>query len=223
MGRLRRRPGTEDALREYSGRVYIREEAGLVKGVWAGCFSGGVRTLVEIGAGKGQFLCSLAQQHPEYRLIGVEREAGVLLQAVRKAAGLGLANLKFVLADAEFLPAIFAPGEIDELYIHFCDPWPKSRHARRRLTHPGFLAIYRLLLSPAGRLVFKTDNVDLYDYSLAMFAAENMEILRESRNFHAGEVLSGCVTEYEAKFAAAGLPVHYCQARFRPGLGEMKR
>lgn len=205
-----------EALRNFPNRVYIDEEACRLKGSWDGKFSGGEYTLVELGAGKGQFLCSMAQLHPEYRLIGVEKEAGVLLQAVRKAADLGLENLKFVLSDVEQLPAIFAPGEIDGLYIHFCDPWPKSRHARRRLTHPGFLAIYRSLLSATGRLFFKTDNANLFAYSLSAFAAADMTILQISPDLHAGAVLpSGCVTEYEAKFSAAGLPVHYCEAQFK--------
>lgn len=213
-----------EALREYSNRVYILEETYSLKGLWKSAFSGDGLIMVELGAGKGQFLCSMAQLHPECCLIGVEREPGVLLQAVRKAVALGLDNLKFVLADVEHLSLIFAPEEIDCLFIHFCDPWPKSRHARRRLTHPDFLGKYYSLLSPEGKLVFKTDNAGLFDYSMEMFAATDMEILQASYDLHADtKVPSGCMTEYEAKFSAAGLPVHYCEARFRAAHGEMKR
>ena len=205
-----------EALREFSDRVFFVEEAQEIKGSWHHIFTGGELTLVELGAGKGQFLCSMAQLHPEYRMIGVEKEPGVLLQAVRKAATLGLVNLKFVLSDVEHLSSIFAPGEIDGLYIHFCDPWPKNRHARRRLTHPDFLAGYRSRLSATGKIFFKTDNSDLFAYSLEMFAAADMEILQSSSDLYAENVPpSGCITEYEAKFSAAGLPVHYCEARFR--------
>lgn len=206
----------EAALRGFPDKVYIGEAAYTLQGSWQDFFPGGERTVVELGAGKGQFLCSMAQAHPNYRLIGLEREPGVLLQAVRKAAKLELQNLKFVLGDAEQLSAIFAPAEIDALFIQFCDPWPKTRHARRRLTHPGFLALYRKLLSSEGKICFKTDNTDLFTYSLAMFAEAGMEILHMSYDLHRGSrEPAGCITEYEAKFSAAGLPVQYCEARFR--------
>jgi tRNA (guanine-N7-)-methyltransferase len=215
MGRLRRRPGMEDALRKFPGQVVVLDDAYKLRGVWHSFFSREGPIFVELGTGKGQFLRSMAQLHPEACFIGMEREPGVLLQAVRKADEMQLKNLKFVLCDVQNLPNVFGPAEIDGLYIHFCDPWPKSRHAKRRLTHADFLTAYKSVLSPNGTLHFKTDNQELFAYSLSTFEEAGMELLRVSEDLHAGAVTPvGCVTEYEAKFSAAGLSVCYCEARF---------
>ena len=205
----------EDALRRFPGQVVILEDAYRLKGIWHEFFPQKGPIFVELGTGKGQFLRSMAQLHPEACFIGMEREPGVLLQAVRKADELQLKNLKFVLCDVQNLPNVFGPGEIDGLYIHFCDPWPKSRHAKRRLTHAGFLAAYKSVLSSSGILRFKTDNQELFAYSLSTFEEAEMELLQVSEDLHAGAIEpAGCVTEYEAKFSAAGLAVCYCEARF---------
>ena len=206
----------EEALRKFSEQAFILEEAFNLKGLWHKNFRRSGPVFVELGAGKGQFLCSMAQLHPEQNFVGMEREPGILLQAVRKADELQLPNLKFVLSDVEHLPEIFAPGEIAGLFIHFCDPWPKNRHAKRRLTHPAFLAAYRSVLAPQGRLFFKTDNQELFAYSLEMFEEAGMEILLATSDLHAGVAEpAGCITEYEARFSASLLPVCYCEARFK--------
>ena len=221
MGRLRRRPGMVDALREYSDIVTVYDDSFSGRGQWKTRFPADGPLFVELGTGKGQYLRQAAEQNPTQCFIGMEREPGVLLQAVRKTRQMGLANLQFVLADVQYLPQIFAPGEIDGLYLHFCDPWPKSRHDKRRLTHPGFLAIYRAVLAAGGAVRFKTDNRPLFDYSLESFQGCGMALTAVSYDLHAEPVVSPLImTEYEAKFAAAGLPIHYCEARFGPAIEE---
>ena len=211
-----------EGLRNFSDQVLILEDAYKLRGLWRDFFQHNGPIFVELGTGKGQFLRCMAQLHPEMVFIGVEREPGVLLQAVRKADELQLKNLKFVLCDVQNLSNVFAPAEIDGLYIHFCDPWPKTRQAKRRLTHPDFLAIYKSVLSSNGVLRLKTDNQELFAYSLEVFAAAEMCFLKVSTDLHAGAIEpAGCVTEYEAKFSAAGLSVCYCEAQFKlPGKEE---
>ena len=204
-----------EALGGFSGLAVIANEEFDGKGGWKQRFPLAGPLHLELGTGKGQFLREMAQKHPEWNFVGLEKEPGVLLQAVRIAHALGLTNLQFVLGDVQWLDRIFAPSEVDALYIHFCDPWPKSRHEKRRLTHESFLRLYRQILAPSGSLRFKTDNLDLFEYSLASFAADGMELICVGRDIHAaGAGDSAIMTEYEAKFSAAGLPVYYCEARF---------
>ena len=206
-----------EALREFSDIVTVYDEKFAGVGRWKERFPCGGPLQVELGTGKGQYLRQMAERYPMQCFIGMEREPGVLLQAVRKTQELGLANLKFILADVQYLPQIFAPAEVAALYIHFCDPWPKSRHEKRRLTHAGFLSVYRTVLAPTGVLHFKTDNRPLFDYSLESFAEFGMSLSAVSFDLHAEKFdPARIMTEYEAKFAAAGLPIHYCEARFAP-------
>ncbi len=211
----------EDTLRGFSDQVVIFDEKFAGKGGWKSTFPGKGPLVVELGTGKGQFLREMAQRYPETCFVGLEREPGILLQAVRQAQDLEVDNLKFILGDVQFLNQLFAPAEIDCLYIHFCDPWPKSRHDKRRLTHENFLQLYRQVLAPTGSIRFKTDNRALFDYSMESFQAFGMELLKVSFDFHADMPEPAAImTEYEAKFSAAGLPVCYCEARFAAAAGE---
>jgi len=205
----------EEILRGFVGTVVVFDENFVGRGEWKNSFPVPGPLYVELGTGKGQFLREMAQKHPEACFIGMEREPGVLVQAVRKAREMGLDNLKFILGDVQFLTQLFGPAEIDGLYIHFCDPWPKNRHDKRRLTHEDFLALYRQVMAPTGVLRLKTDNRDLFDYSLVSFEAIGMELQAVSYDFHADNLEpQPIMTEYEEKFSAAGLPVHFCEARF---------
>lgn len=204
-----------DALRAFSDLVIVYDETFSGCGKWRARFQAEGPLFVELGIGKGQYLRQVAEQNPTQHFVGMEREPGVLLQAVRKTREQGLTNLQFVLADVQYLTQIFAAAEIDGLYIQFCDPWPKSRHDKRRLTHPGFLANYRNVLAPGGLLRFKTDNRPLFDYSLDSFRDFGMLLQAVSYDLHAQPIDSPRImTEYEAKFSAAGLPICCCEARF---------
>ena len=210
MGRLRRRPGMVDALREYSDIVTVYDDSFSGRGQWKTRFPADGPLFVELGTGKGQYLRQAAEQNPTQCFIGMEREPGVLLQAVRKTRQMGLTNLQFVLADVQYLPQIFAPGEIDGLYIHFCDPWPKSRHDKRRLTHPGFLAIYRAVLAAGGAVRFKTDNRPLFDFSVEELETSELFVLDQlSYDLHNDSTMNqgNIMTEYEAKFSSMGNPI----------------
>lgn len=210
-----------EALRAFNGSVTVFDEEFSGRGGWKKRFPTPGPLHVELGTGKGQYLQEMARNHPECCFIGLEREPGVLIQAVRKAREMELANLQFILGDVQFLAQMFEPAEIDVLYIHFCDPWPKSRHDKRRLTHETFLNLYRQVLAPTGVIRFKTDNRELFDYSLNSFQAAGMELLAVSYDLHAeNPEKRRIMTEYEEKFSAAGLPVHYCEARFNLLAGE---
>lgn len=156
----------QEALRKFSDIVTVFDDGFTGRGGWKKSFPVSGPLYVELGTGKGQFLREMAHNYPEACFIGVEKEPGILVQAVRKAHDMGLTNIKFILGDVQFLAQLFEPAEIAGLYIHFCDPWPKSRHDKRRLTHEIFLRLYRQVLAPAGIIHFKTDNRELFEYSL---------------------------------------------------------
>ena len=146
---------------------YVIQEPQQYKGhVAVQIFGNNNPIFIEVGMGKGQFITSLAALHPEINYIGIEKYSSVLIRAIEKQEELQLPNLKFLRFDAEYLPDIFAPGEIAHIYLNFSDPWPKDRHAKRRLTSTRFLERYNNILTPEGRVMFKTDNKDLFDFSL---------------------------------------------------------
>lgn len=209
-----------EALQNFPDRVQLSQDIRTGPGHWREWFSNPGPLSLELGTGKGQFLRQLATEYPDQCFIGIEKEAGVLLQAVRRTHELGLTNLRFLLADVKDLAALFAPAEIETLYINFCDPWPKSKHQKRRLTDVGFLQIYRVFLAAGGTVRFKTDNRALFDFSLESFSKADMDLLQVSFNLHAESSGPVFMTEYETKFVAAGMPIHYCVARFGRQRGE---
>ena len=189
---------------------YVIQEPQQYKGhVAVQIFGNNNPIFIEVGMGKGQFISSLAALHPEINYIGIEKYSSVLIRAIEKQEDLQLPNLKFLRFDAEYLPDIFAPGEIAHIYLNFSDPWPKDRHAKRRLTSESFLNLYHTILNPDGYIQFKTDNRDLFDFSVE--TAENSPIwnIKElTYDLHHSEFLQGNImTEYESKFVAEGKPI----------------
>lgn len=171
---------------------------------------------IEIGMGKGQFLLTLALQNPSVNYIGIERYSSVLLRPVEKLASMQAAgeavpsNLRFICMDAADISQVFAPGEVDRIYLNFSDPWPKARHARRRLTSLEYLARYDEILSPNGQVEFKTDNRALFDFSLEQIEASPVWTLA-ARTFdlHHDPLLNqgNIMTEYEEKFSSMDHPI----------------
>ena len=171
---------------------------------------------IEIGMGKGQFLLTLALQNPSVNYIGIERYSSVLLRPVEKLASMQAAgeavpsNLRFICMDAADISQVFAPGEVDRIYLNFSDPWPKARHARRRLTSLEYLARYDEILSPNGQVEFKTDNRALFDFSLEQIEASPVWTLA-ARTFdlhHDPDLNQGNImTEYEEKFSSMDHPI----------------
>ncbi len=168
---------------------------------------------LEIGCGKGGFACDMAEKYGERAFYAVERDANVMICALEKAKERTEArptdNLRFIIANAMELDAWFAPHSIDYLYLNFSDPWPKARHAERRLTHRAFLERYLKLLKPRGVLQFKTDNVGLFDFTLGEIAALGLTPSVVTRDLHHSVyVEDNVMTEYERNFSSQGYAIH---------------
>ena len=170
------------------------------------------RLALEIGCGKGGFAVKTALSDESVCFLAMDRVNEALIVGMERANAEGIKNLRFLSGDCAKLAELFAPGEIDEIYLNFSDPWPSKRHAKRRLTHRGFLALYQTVLSDKGVLCFKTDNRDLFEFSLAEFSESGWALHNITYDLHVTN-LPNLTTEYEDKFAAAGLPIHRFEAR----------
>ena len=177
------------------------------KGSWRAVFPGKGMLALEIGCGKGKFTAATAMQEPELALVALERVPEALVMAVEKAAALSLTGVRYVIGDAGDLQEYFAPGELDRIYINFCDPWPKKKQAKRRLVHRDFLAVYSVLLRSGGEVIFKTDNAPLFDFALEEADAAGFLITGVSRDL-ASSGIPNVTTEYEEKFMALGTPIN---------------
>jgi len=182
---------------------------------------------LELGCGKGRFTAETAEQHPDALYIAIERVPDAMVIAMERCQAKGLTNVFFIDGDAALLRDYFAPGEVDLLYINFCDPWPSNHHARRRLTHENFLLLYRGILRDGGQIHFKTDNRDLYEYSLFQFPKAGYTLSEVTRNLHEHGI-QGVMTDYEEKFHNLGTPINRCvgtkehmeqEPEFRPIVG----
>lgn len=203
--RLRHIPGAEETI---ASSPYVIQEPSIHKGAWHQVFENTNPIQLEVGMGKGRFLMELAASNPDINYIGIERYSSVLLRALEKRAQLELSNIYFMCIDAKDMTEIFAPGEVDKIYLNFSDPWPKDRHAKRRLTSPAFLAVYDQILAPEGVVEFKTDNRPLFDYSMEAIPAAGWEIKTHTFDLHHSPMAQGNVmTEYETKFSQMGNPI----------------
>lgn len=209
--RLRNIPGAKETIEASPAAVKNEKEQ---RGKWKKEVFGNDRPLhIEIGMGKGQFLLALAQQNPDINYIGIERYSSVLLRALEKydtEEYSGLENIRFICMDANDLPEVFAAGEVDRIYLNFSDPWPKARHARRRLTSAHFLGLYEKVLVEGGEVQFKTDNRALFEFSLEQVEEAGWKLAAHTFDLHHDEVMNvgNIMTEYEAKFSAMGNPIH---------------
>lgn len=214
--RLRRKPWVDEAIHEFDDFVISKDkEIGEEKqGKWAEIFGRIAPLHVELGTGKGDFISQLAQKNPDINYIGIEMQQDVLYSAAKKIAALELKNVRLLVFDINNIDKIFAPHEVDRFYINFCDPWPKKRHAKRRLTHVGFLEKYRKLLKKGGELHFKTDNRPLFDFSLEQFAEAGLAARDVSFDLHAENRPDNIMTEYERKFSGFGEKINRCEVIF---------
>ena len=173
---------------------------------------------LEIGCGKGNFAVGMAEKNPDCNFIAMERVRDVCCIALEKAMACKETrsdNLRFIIGDADNLDEWFPEHSVDRLYLNFSDPWPKAGHAKRRLTHKNYLARYKRLLKEGGLLIFKTDNVGLFDFSLESFAEFGLEILWQTRDLHNSERAEGNVmTEYEKNFSEKGFTINSAIVRF---------
>ena len=163
---------------------------------------------IEIGMGKGQFLMELARLNPEINYIGIEKYSSVLVRALEKMEEAPLSNIRFIRMEAENIEEVFAPKEVDQIYLNFSDPWPKDRHAKRRLTSKEFLARYKNIIKKDSIIQFKTDNRPLFDFSLEQAEEAGWTIVNHTFDLHHSEYNEGNImTEYEMKFSAKGNPI----------------
>ena len=170
---------------------------------------------LEIGCGKGDFIVGTAAKEPDVNFLAIEKISDVLVTAAEKVKESGLTNVRVCCVDAKELTEIFAPGSIDRIYLNFSDPWPKSRHEKRRLTYRTFLAIYKQILRPDGAIHFKTDNRPLFDFSLEEFAAFGIRTEKLTFDLHNSEYNEGNVmTEYEKRFSSMGVPINRVECYF---------
>ncbi len=183
---------------------------------------------LEIGCGKGDFSVGMAKKYTDVNFIAMEKVADVAVTALEKAAASEDErpdNLRFIIGDAKDLPTYFPPRSLERIYINFCDPWPKSGHAKRRLTHRNFLEIYRNLLRENGMVIFKTDNEELFDFSLEEFRDFGLDILWETRDLHHSDTeiaKNNVMTEYERNFSSKGQNIFSAHVRFPAGLKPLK-
>ncbi len=163
---------------------------------------------LEIGCGKGKFICELAARRPDINFIAVEKISNVLIEAVERAMDEGLKNVHFINSAAEVLPRYLKEGSIDKIYLNFSNPLPKLGYAKQRLTHPRFLQEYRLFLKSGGVIVQKTDDGDFYKFSLESYEESGYEILEKCEDLHALNDSENIVTEHERKFADMGKNIY---------------
>ncbi|MCR4923337.1 MAG: tRNA (guanosine(46)-N7)-methyltransferase TrmB [Lachnospiraceae bacterium] len=164
---------------------------------------------IEIGMGKGKFIYTLAKDNPDINYIGIEKYSSVLLRAIQKQEEEELSNLRFMRMDAEYICDVFGEEEVDRIYLNFSDPWPKDRHAKRRLPSAAFLARYKQILKKGGLVEFKTDNRDLFDFAVEEIDRDSFELMAVSYDLHSDEAMmkGNVMTEYEEKFSAIGNPI----------------
>ncbi|MBO4775758.1 MAG: tRNA (guanosine(46)-N7)-methyltransferase TrmB [Lachnospiraceae bacterium] len=205
--RLKNVPGSKEYIAESKFVIHDETER---KGKVREYFSNDKPIRIEIGMGKGQFIYEMARLNPDINFVGIEKYSSVLLRAIQKMEEETLPNLIFIRMDAEDITEVFEESEVDRIYLNFSDPWPKDRHAKRRLESRQFLERYKSILKDGGLIEFKTDNNDLFDFALEEVKEAGWEMIAFTRDLHNNKELceGNIMTEYEAKFSAMGNPIN---------------
>ncbi|MCU5746137.1 tRNA (guanosine(46)-N7)-methyltransferase TrmB [Staphylococcus sp. SQ8-PEA] len=209
--RMRYKPWADDYLKEHQDIVDIDGTHAKKMGQW---FEKTQPIYIEIGSGRGQFITTIAAQHPEINFVAIEREKNVMVNILRDVLDHSITNLKLICNDAVELTEYFNSHEVDRIYLNFSDPWPKRRHTKRRLTYPTFLAIYKEILKGEGEIHFKTDNRGLFAYSLESMSQFGMYFTKINLNLHEEDDEDNIETEYERKFADKGSRIYRMEAKF---------
>ena len=181
-----------------------------LKGKWKEEFGNDNPIRIEIGMGKGKFITTLAMENPDINYIGIEKYSSVLIRAIERCEEIEVPNLRFIRMEAEYICDVFEKGEVDRIYLNFSDPWPKDRHAKRRLTSKQFFERYDVILKKDGIVEFKTDNDLLFQFSLEQVPEAGWELIEQTWDLHNDERLmqGNVMTEYESKFSQMGNPIH---------------
>ncbi len=213
--RARHKPWAMDLIEAHPEIVIPAPET--LKGKWREEFGNDQPLHIEAGSGKGRFIVGMAKANPHINYIGIELFDSVIVTALEKAleTEAGIPNLRLLKVNAKELESFFEAGEVAQLYLNFSDPWPKTRHAKRRLTHESFLKLYESILPADGEIHFKTDNRGLFEYSLTSISAYGMLLKDVSLDLHANEPEWNIMTEYEEKFSKKGQPIYRMEAKFQ--------
>ncbi len=209
--RMRKKPNLEPRM-ERCAAVHTKNPMDK-KGKWLDDENKYKELHLEIGCGKGRFTVGTARENEDALLVAIEKVADALVIAMERTVDEKLENVQYICGDATNLTDMFEQGEISRIYINFCDPWPKTRDAKRRLTSPNFLEIYTKVLKSDGEIHFKTDNSPLFEYSVKSFEKSGWILSEVTRDLHEnGEC--GVMTDYETKFHNLGVKINRCVAVF---------
>lgn len=205
--RLRNVTGSEKII---AASPYVVQEPKEMKNKWKELFGISNPIYIEIGMGKGQFITTMAKNNPNINFIGIEKYSSVLLRAIQKVEAEEIPNLRFLCIDAKDIVDFFGKEEIDKIYLNFSDPWPKDRHAKRRLPSKEFLERYDQILKTEGNLEFKTDNRDLFDFAVEQIPETKWKIDQITYDLHHNNEMNkgNVMTEFEQKFSSIGNPIH---------------
>ena len=227
--RMRKKPNLA-ARMERCSRLLIPDPAAM-QGRWRELYPDALEIRLEIGCGKGRFSAETAEQNPGVLYLALERVPDAMIIAMERCQAKDLTNIFFIDGDAARLRDYFAPDEVNLIYVNFCDPGPGVKHARRRLTHEQFLILYRGILREGGQIHFKSDNHDLFEWSLFQFPKAGYTLSEVTRDLH-GAGIQGVMTDYEEKFHQLGTPINRCVAtkqrvnpepEYTPIAGPVKR
>ena len=205
--RLRNVTGSREVI---AASNLVVHEPQAYRGKWHEIFGNHNPIRLEIGMGKGRFIMDLARQNPDINYVGIEKYSSVLIRGIQKLEADPLPNLYFIRMEAEEITAVFAAGEVDRIYLNFSDPWPKDRHAKRRLPSREFLQRYDEILIPEGVIEFKTDNHDLFQFALEELepAGWHLEQMTEDLHHDVQMMQDNVMTEYEERFSSKGNPIY---------------
>jgi tRNA (guanine-N7-)-methyltransferase len=210
--RLRHKPWASEFIAEHSQYAIAKPEQ--YKGKWHEVFGNQNPIHIEVGTGKGQFLAGMSVQNPDINYIGIELFESIIVAALQKIVDLQLPNMKLLNVDASHLTEYFDDNEIDRVYLNFSDPWPKSRHSKRRLTYKSFLSLYERILKKGGEIHFKTDNQGLFEFSLISFSEYGLQLKFLSLDLHNSAFEGNIMTEYEEKFSKKGQRIYRVEAKY---------
>jgi len=212
--RVRHKPWAGDFIQSHPEIIEPNPESH--KGKWNELFGNDNPLHIEVGSGKGQFITGMALQNPNINYIGIELFDSVIVKAAEKVIEVGTPkNVRLLIVNGADLEKYFAKNDVDRLYLNFSDPWPKSRHAKRRLTHENFLKLYEAVLIDNGEVHFKTDNRGLFEFSLASMSHYGMKLNYVSLDLHAEMPEDNVMTEYEEKFSSKGQPIYRLESQFQ--------
>lgn len=210
--RVRKRKGAEEHLANNPHYVILNPED--AKGRWHDVFGNDHPIHIEVGSGKGGFITGMALKNPDINYIGIDIQLSVLSHALDKVLASEAPNVKLLRVDGSSLTNYFEDGEVDMVYLNFSDPWPKTKHEKRRLTYKDFLDTYKRILPEHGEIHFKTDNRGLFEYSLASFSQYGVTLKQVWLDLHASDFTGNVMTEYEEKFSSKGQVIYRVEAKF---------